>query len=112
MKNDYFDFTTSNLGYQFIDNLTLLVTGKNVLHDLYQNSKTDLDQLTAGTHPKYKRVKKEDWYKVKHNGVDVMVCTRKFVSDHGVISTVDRSSEELKIEAERVYLMLKENDKL
>jgi len=110
VKNSYFQWMLNNLGYTFYDNITLLKIRKDVLHNLYADSKTDMNQLTKGTHPRYKKKKSEDWDMVTYNNKEVMVCTRKFATDHGVVRLIDRSVDELKREAERTFEVLKENN--
>ena len=111
-ENTYFDFMISNLGYKFEDRLTLITVTKDVLHNLYQDKPQDIKLLTAGKHSRYRRAVKEDWVRTKYNNTEVMVCARKFVTEHGSVRLVDRSSEELRSEAKRTFLVLKENDQL
>ena len=112
VKNTYFEFMLDNLGYTFIDNITLLKARKDILHNLYADSKRDINQLEKGTHPRYKKKKSEDWDMIVYNNKEVMVCTRKYASNHGIVRLVDRTVDELKHEAERIYGILKENNKL
>ena len=112
VENTYFEFILSNLGYTFYDSITLLKTRKDVLYNLFSDSKGDMNQLTKGTHPRYKKKKSEDWDILTFNNTEVPVCTRKFASNHGIVRLVDRSVDELKHEAERIYGILKENNKL
>jgi len=111
-KNTYFGWMLDNLGYRFENILNLTRIGKDALHNLYMGSPNDLKTLTAGTHGRYRRLQKEDWTLLTYNNTEVMVCTRKFMTDRGVVKLVDRSSEELRAEAKRMYNVLQENGKL
>jgi hypothetical protein len=102
----------SNLGYTFYDSVTLLKTRKDILHNLFLDSKGDMNQLTKGTHPRYKKKKSEDWDLISFNNAEVPVFTRKYSTNHGVVRLIDRSVDELKHEAKRIYGILKENNKL
>jgi len=110
VKNSFFDFMISNLGYTFYDSVTLLKIRKDILHNLYSTSKRDINQLAKGTHPRYKKKKSEDWDMIVHNNKEVMVCTRKYASNHGIVRLIDRSVDELKHEAKRIYKVLEENN--
>ena len=112
VKTSYLNFVLSNLGYTFYDSVTLLKTRKDILHNLFLDSKGDMNQLTKGTHPRYKKKKSEDWDMIVYNNKEVMVCTRKYASNHGIVRLVDRTVDELKHEAKRIYGILKENNKL
>lgn len=112
VKNTYFDFMLDNLGYTFENNITLLKVRKDILHNLYMDSPNDLRLLTKGAHGQYRKKKKEDFDLMTYNNTEVPVCTRKFSTDHSVVRLVDRSVEELKTEAKRIYEVLKENGKL
>ena len=109
VKNTYFEFMLNNLGYTFVDNITLLKARKDILHNLYMSSPEDLRQLTAGTHGRYRRKTHEDWDMIVHNNKEVMVCTRKYSTNHGIVRLIDRSVDELKSEAKRIYGVLQEN---
>ena len=110
VKNSFFDFMISNLGYTFYDSVTLLKIRKDILHNLYSTSKRDINQLAKGTHPRYKKKISEDWDMIVHNNKEVMVCTRKYASNHGIVRLIDRSVDELKHEAKRIYKVLEENN--
>ena len=110
MKTDYFLFTLMNLGYTFYDNITLLSIRKDILHNLYSDSKTDIKQLTAGTHPRYKKRRSEDWALISFNNEEVPTCTRKFVTIRDEVRLIDRNTDELRSEAKRIYEVLKENN--
>ena len=112
VKTTYLNWMLNNLGYTFYDSVTLLKTRKDILHNLFSDSKGDMNQLTKGTHPLYKKKKSEDWDIVTFNNTEVPVCTRKFASNHGTVRLIDRSVDELKHEAKRIYGILKENNKL
>ena len=111
-KATYLNFMLSNLGYTFYDSITLLKTRKDILHNLFLDSKGDMNQLTKGTHPRYKKKKSEDWDLLTYNNVEVPVCTRKYSTIRDEVRLIDRSADELKHEAERIYGILKENNKL
>ena len=112
MKSTYFNWMLDNLGYTFVDNVTLLKARKDILHNLYISSPEDLKLLTTGRHGRYRRKVHEDWREITHNDTEVMVCTRKFATDRGTVRLIDRNVDELKSEAKRVYEVLKENGKL
>ena len=112
VKSTYFQFMISNLGYTFYDSVTLLKIRKDILHNLYSDCKRDINQLEKGTHPRYKKKKSEDWDMIVHNNKEVMVCTRKYSTNHGIVRLIDRSVDELKSEAKRIYGVLQENGKL
>jgi len=112
VKNSFFLWMLDNLGYTFVDNITLLKARKDILHNVYMDSPEDLRQLTAGIHSGYRRKIHEDWHEMTYNDTDVMVCTRKFSTEHGTVRLIDRSVDELKHEAKRIYGILKENNKL
>ncbi len=108
----YLSFMLDNLGYRFEDRLTLTGVTKDVLHGLYENNPQDLKLLSTGKHSRFRRIRKEDWIRIKHRGTEIMVCVRKYASRRGVISIIDRSSDEIKKETRRTYLVLEENDKI
>jgi len=112
LKNTYLEFMLDNLGYTFVDNITLLKARKDILHNLYMSSPEDLKLLTTGRHGRYRRKVHEDWREMTHNDTEVMVCTRKYASNHGIVRLIDRSVDELKSEAKRIYGVLQENGKL
>ena len=109
VKNTYFQWMLDNLGYTFVDNVTLLKARKDILHNLYVDNPEDLTLLTTGRHGRFRRKIHEDWREMTHNNTPVMVCVRKFATNHGTIRLIDRSVEELKNEAERTYRVMKEN---
>ena len=112
VKTTYFDFMLNNLGYTFYDNITLLKTRKDILHNLYADSKGDMRRLTNGTHSRYGKKKSEDWSLISFNNTEVPVCTRKYTTIRNEIKLIDRSTEELRSESKRIYGILKENNKL